>query len=102
MKDDDFLFSLYSNDLIYIESAKEIVLHTIKESTLPSDYNIKKGFLYYKGTHGRNATLTVVNHDGTYTKGSMGAKGLLCLKKCTVDVLGNIHYVKKERRLGFK
>ena len=102
MKEDDFLFSLYPNDLIYIESAKEIVLHTIKESTLPSDYNIKKGFLYYKGTHGRNATLTVVNHDGTYAKGSMGAKGLLCLKKCTVDVLGNIHYVKKERRLGFK
>ena len=77
VRDEDFLFSLYPNDLIYIESLSPVSFHTA-------------------------ASLTVLNHDNTYVKEGLGIKTIGKLQKCTVDVLGNIHYVQKEKRLGFK
>lgn len=44
----------------------------------------------------------VTNHDNSYEKEGLGIKTLLRLEKCEVDVLGNISFVKKEKRQGFR
>ena len=50
MKEDDFLFSLYSNDLILVERDKPICFSLMHEdSTLPKKYETKKELVYYKG-----------------------------------------------------
>lgn len=102
MRDEDFLFSLYPNDLIYIESPTPISFHTVKGCPLVPKIERKEMFLYYRKAGISTASITVLNHDNTYVKESLGIKTIAKLQKCTVDVLGNIHYVQKEKRLGFK
>ncbi|MBR2223374.1 MAG: type II CRISPR RNA-guided endonuclease Cas9, partial [Christensenellaceae bacterium] len=49
MKDDDFIFSLYPNDLICVTHKNEITLtKNNKDSSLPEKYSKKTEFLYYK------------------------------------------------------
>ncbi len=58
--------------------------------------------MYYKGADIKGVSITVINHDNSYEIKSMGIKTLLQLEKCEVDVLGNISFVKKEKRQGFR
>jgi CRISPR-associated endonuclease Csn1 len=102
MKDDDFIFSLYSNDLIYVEHKKGLSFTKVNaKSKLPATIERKGEFVYYKGTGITIGTMTVINHDNSYKIASLGAKTLLKLEKCQVDVLGNISKVGNELRLGF-
>lgn len=103
MDDKDFVFSLYPNDLIKVKSKnnKEFSLVN-KDSTIAKNISSKEFFCYYKSTGISNATITVINHDNTYTIPSLGVKGLLSIEKYQVDVLGNITKVTKEKRMGFK
>lgn len=101
MKDDDFLFSLYPNDLIYVESPRPISFHAAEGSTLIPSITRKKIFLFYKNADISTASISVINHDNTYRKKSLGIKNIGKLAKYTVDVLGNIHCITKEKRLGF-
>lgn len=73
-----------------------------KESTLAKNYSGNNIFVYYKKTGISTATITVINHDNTYVLNSLGVKTLLSIEKYTVDVLGNITNVKKEKRMGFR
>lgn len=101
--DRDFLFSLYPNDLIYMESSRLTSFHTEKNSTVtPAKIHRKEMFLYYRKAGISSASIYVINHDGTYIKESLGIKTIRTLKKCTVDVLGHIRFVKKEKRQGFR
>lgn len=102
MKDEDFLFSLYPNDLIYIESLSPVSFHTVKGCTLVPKIERKEMLLYYRKAGISTASITVLNHDNTYVKESLGIKTIGKLQKCTVDILGNVHYVQKEKRVGFK
>lgn len=102
MRDEDFLFSLYPNDLIYIESLSPVSFHTVKGCTLVPKIERKEMLLYYRKAGISTASITVLNHDNTYVKESLGIKTIGKLQKCTVDILGNVHYVQKEKRLGFK
>ncbi|TAE81879.1 MAG: type II CRISPR RNA-guided endonuclease Cas9 [Alphaproteobacteria bacterium] len=96
MRDEDFIFSLYKNDLVRIRRKSEEILG------------------YYNGTDISSASIELVMHDkGNFLpdkKGKnkknpwrgIGVKTLLGFEKYTVDVLGNISKepVAKEVRCG--
>lgn len=84
MKDDDFVFSLYPNDLIRFQREKD-----------------KDEFMYYKKAGISTASISVESHDRSCSIPSLGVKTLLLLEKWEVDVLGDRNRVKKENRQYF-
>ncbi|MDY6296440.1 MAG: type II CRISPR RNA-guided endonuclease Cas9 [Schwartzia succinivorans] len=106
MREEDFLFSLYPNDLIWIENKKGIKVNLpnklAKNSSLTASRVQKEGFFYYKGMNIANAQFDVVVHDGTYRQESLGVKTLTKMEKWTIDVLGGeVNRVSREQRQGF-
>lgn len=105
MDEKDFLFSLYPNDLIYVESKKEMIFkippQKRKNSTLEPEFSCHKIFGYYQGTDRYAGAIDILTDDGAYLDHGQGVKRLLKIKKYQVDVLGNIHLVKKEIRRKF-
>lgn len=89
MNDKDFLFSMYPNDLLYIESRKGIKLKTKKGSSKQEQIVRKTGLYYFKGLNISSNALSIITHDHSYEQSSLGGKTLSCLKKYTVDALGN-------------
>ncbi len=104
MRDEDFLFSLYPNDLIRIRSTRNMTLNLEhKKSDLPAAVTVPRGeevFLYYKGMDVSTAVLNGITHDDTYSFRSIG-KTMQAIEKYEVDVLGNITKVGKEKRIGY-
>ncbi len=102
MDEKDFLFSLYSNDLIYVKHRKGIDLKkTRPESTLPDTLPGTDFLLYYICTDRNGGKIDVVTHDNSYKLHHLGVQTLVCLEKYTVDVLGEYHKVEKETRRRF-
>lgn len=103
MRDEDFIFSLYPNDLLKVTAKKPMTWTVCNEkSSLPKTRQENECFCYYVSAGISVATLTVINHDKTYSIKSMGIKTLLKLEKYQVDVLGRRHLVKHEKRQGFQ
>lgn len=103
MDDKDFIFSLYPNDLIKVTSVSECVFSLVNDkSTLPPKTSAREFFVYYKNASISTASITVINHDNTYKISSLGVKTLQKIEKYQVDVLGNYHKVKKEKRQYFR
>ena len=103
MNDENFLFSLYPNDLIHIVSKRDIKFSLVnKEATLAKNLITNDIFVYFRKSSISTASITVINHDNTYTIPSLGVKNLLLLEKCQVYVLGNISKSGKEKRMGFR
>lgn len=102
MSDDNFVFSLYPNDLIKVTHKKEIKLSKcFKESTLPESVNCKETMFYYVSAGISVASICCITNDNTYTVKSLGIKTLESIEKYTVDVLGEYHPVRKEERQRF-
>ena len=102
MKDEDFVFSLYSNDLVRFKHKKEVKFAKVnKDSELPDELLTKESIVYYKSANINTGAIGVINNDNTYTVKSLGVKTLQKLEKCQVDILGNISLVKKEKRQFF-
>ncbi len=99
MDDKDFLFSVYPNDLIYVESNSKFKLKKITDKSVIKEK--KSTLLYYIKSSINTASITVINHDKTYKLESLGIKKLSKIKKCQIDVLGNVHFVEKEKRQDF-
>lgn len=89
MDDKDFLFSMYPNELLYIERQKEIKLKTKKGSSRQKEIARKAGLYYFKWLDIASGNLFIITHDNGYEQPSLGGKTLSCLKKCTVDALGD-------------
>ncbi|MCL2195319.1 MAG: type II CRISPR RNA-guided endonuclease Cas9 [Oscillospiraceae bacterium] len=105
MKDDDFLFSLYPNDLVRIEGKKSVGMKRVRKESkrLAEKVEFNDGvFAYYQGTDIANAQIKIITHDNTYVQGSLGVKTLVSLEKYSVDLLGNATRVGRETRLDFK
>ena len=101
MKDEDFLFSLYPNDLIRVRHKSGIKLTKVrKESTLPESRIVNDELLYYRGSDITSGSILLINHDNTYTV-RLGIKTLPSIEKYTVDVLGDYHRIEKEVRQRF-
>lgn len=102
MKEEDFVFSLYPNDLIRVQSKKDMVFaKTQKESDLPDKFSTRDILVYYKGANISTAAIAVVNNDNSYKIEGLGVKTLMDIEKYQVDVLGNYYKVSKEKRLSF-
>ena len=89
MDDKDFLFSMYPNELLYSESRKGIKLKTKKGSSRQEEIARKAGLYYFKWLNIAANALFIITHDHSYEQPSLGGKTLSCLKKYTVDALGN-------------
>ena len=104
MNDENFVFSIYPNDLIKYYSKKTISLNNKNgDSTLPPKKEVKGEdgiFLYYKGFDVSTALIGGITHDGVYEIRSIG-KTSLKLEKYEVDVLGNYRRIEKEARRDF-
>ena len=102
MDEKDFLFSLYPNDLIKIEAEKEISFLLVNpDSDLLKEIKSNQIFAYYVKTGIANGSIKVITNDNCYQKLSLGVKTLKSMKKYQVDVLGEVHPVKKEVRQKF-
>lgn len=89
MDDRNFLFSMYPNDLIYVERKEVFELTAPKDSSLDPTISKTKGFFYYRSFDSGTGSFKIYTHDRSYFKKSLGGKTLSCLKKYTVDALGN-------------
>lgn len=89
MDDKDFLFSMYPNELIYVERKEVFELTAPKNSSLDPTIFKTKGFFYYRSFNSNTGSFKIYTHDSSYYKESLGGKTLSCLKKYTVDALGN-------------
>ena len=102
MDDKNFVFSLYHNDLIKITDKDPIKLK-VKEGyqgTLQHEIERNGVFLYYAGADINSAGIKFKSHEGVY-KGRKGIKSIVRIEKYTVDPLGNVHKVGKEKRMRF-
>ncbi|MBQ9486046.1 MAG: type II CRISPR RNA-guided endonuclease Cas9 [Clostridia bacterium] len=97
----EFLFSLYKNDLIYFEHKKGINLTKTNSKNKDDRIMRVKGHLYYNSINISTGGAEFFTHDNSYEIGGLGVLTLKKLQKCSVDVLGNITFVKKEKRQGF-
>lgn len=95
-----FLFALQPYDLVEVEHKSEIVLTKTDKSG--EKISGKKFLLYYRGFNVHTGGCLLHNHDNSYLIGGLGIKTLKSLKKCNVDMLGNISYVKNEVRQDLK
>lgn len=102
MAEKDFLFSLYKYDLIRITSSREIRLKSKREeSTLEKEYKTKSELLYYCSTDIHTNSITCIDNCNAYEIRGLGIRNLLVIEKFSVDILGNISRVNKEKRTGF-
>lgn len=103
MNDEDFIFSLYPNDLIMVKSKKDIKMSlNFKNSTLPKEHFSQDELFYFCGANISGASITVSTHDSAYILQSLGIKSLLSIEKYETDILGNCHKIGREKRRGFK
>lgn len=103
MKDNDFIFSLYPNDLIKITAKKDMKFSLVnKESGLPKNKYANEVLVYYSAADISNASISVIMHDNAYKFRGCGIKSLVKLEKYTVDPLGNVSKVNREKRMYFK
>ena len=102
MDEKDFQFSLYNNDLVFIERDSPISFSlTNEKSTLPSKFSTEKTFAYYQKGNIANAAIKVETPDGAYVFNSLTLNTVRKIEKYQVDVLGNYTLVKKEKRQNF-
>lgn len=102
MDDKDFVFSLYPNDLIKVTAKKNMTLSVAqKDSTLQPKIERNNVFLYFVKAGITTASITVRTHDNSYVIPSLGVKTLEKIEKYTVDPLGNVRKVGKEKRMRF-
>lgn len=102
MDEENFLFSLCQNDLIYLER-KSAIKFKVKnsESTLEKEIVRNKGIVYFEGGDISTAAISVTTPEDAYFSRGLGFKTLQKVQKCQVDVLGNYTLVKKEKRQNF-
>ncbi len=103
MKEQDFIFSLYPNDLIYIEAKLPIEVKLAqKDSKLSARRSLlTQELLYYTGCNISNGKIVGCTHDNAYMF-DKGLKTLKSVKKLQVDALGYVSPVHQERRMPFK
>lgn len=97
MKEENFLFSLYPRDLIYIKKKNGIKL---KKSVLDEKQK-EECWAYFTGANISTVSISGISHDRSFEFEGLGIQSLEVFKKYSVDVLGNKFEVKSEKRLRF-
>ncbi|MDD2628272.1 MAG: type II CRISPR RNA-guided endonuclease Cas9 [Clostridia bacterium] len=105
MKDEDFIFSLYPNDLMYVKSKRGIKLTPMNKNSFKEDVTVEELFGYYNSSDISTASIQLTTHDRALYQRGIGVKTLTELKKYQVDILGSYTEVKipeKRMRFNFK
>ncbi|MGN0483099.1 MAG: type II CRISPR RNA-guided endonuclease Cas9 [Lachnospiraceae bacterium] len=97
MKEENFLFSLYSRDLVKFKHKKGMNATDVNENKLIFNEQI----VYYISSDIAGGKINGCSHDRSFSFRGLGIQSLDYLKKYQVDVLGNISEVKKEKRMRF-
>lgn len=95
--DSDFIFSLYSRDLVHVKSTKGI---KVKYND-GGQVSLNEMLSYYIGSDISTASINGIAHDSGFKFRSLGIQSLDLLEKCHVDILGTVSVIKKEKRLSF-
>ena len=98
-KEDNFLFSLYQNDVVYLEHKSGIPLTYIGDNTGVKKDNKLVG--YFNGSNIANGTIVVKGPDSSFYAEGVGIATLLKFEKMQVDYLGNLSKVKEKTRQTF-
>lgn len=97
MKNENFIFSLYPNDLFYFKHKQGMKGKTSHNEPCV----INEQICYFKGANISTASFAGILHDSGVLFEGLGIQRLLQLKKYQVDVLGNISEVRREMRRDF-
>jgi len=98
MQDEDFIFSLYPNDLVRFIHKSSVAATCWDKSKI----NLTDSYVYYIKANISTASISVESHDRSHSIPSLGVKSLVLLEKWNVDVLGKRNLIKKkESRLYF-
>lgn len=97
MEDRNFLFSLYSRDLIHVKSKKGVKTNLAAGGQILQ----KEIFAYFSVADISTASISGIAHDSSYKFRSLGIQSLELIEKCQVDILGEVSIVKSEVRMGF-
>ncbi len=99
MKEEDFLWSVYPNDLLYIEHKKDMKFTKVfKDAKIDAEMLINKAFVYYNSADISTASIKVITDDNSYMIRGLGIKTITNIQKYHVDVLGNKYKAEKESR----
>ena len=99
MKDEDFLYSIYPNDLLLVKSKRGMNFSRVSEKAdIEKKYFSNEELVYYIKADTAGGNITIITHDKSYTIKSLGIKTLESIEKYHVDVLGNIYKAPKEKR----
>ena len=97
MNDNNFLFSLYSRDLIKFKHKKGMNAIDVKGNKVIFNERV----VYYISSDIAGGKINGCSHDHSFSFRGLGIQSLEYLKKYQVDVLGNVSEVKKEKRMRF-
>lgn len=97
MEDNNFVFSLYSRDLIHVKRKKAIP--TILSSG--ATFEQEEFYAYFTGADISTVSIAGISNDNSFKFRGLGIQGLEIFEKCQVDILGNISVVRHENRQGF-
>lgn len=99
MSENDFIFSLYPNDVIYIEFPEAITLNSVSSSDTTE---IDRGYFLRGKVRTKAGTFEITTLDKQFTRTSIPFYSLTALYKCEVDSLGTIRKITTpEKRMEF-
>lgn len=88
MSDNNFIFSIYPEDLLYIEHKNDFIL-TSNNKENKMTWTVSNGYFYYIKANISTGVIGIENHDRSFSIGSFGIKTLKSIRKCEIDLLGN-------------
>ncbi len=99
MKDEDFLYSIYPNDLLKITHKKDMKFSLNQKGAAgEKELLTKEIFAYYTNADIATASIRIESHDNKYALKGLGVKTIPAIEKYHVDVLGNIYKAPLEKR----
>lgn len=99
MSETDFLCSLYSNDIIYIEFPETVQLKSVSSA---DTIDVDQGYFLRGKVQIKSGTFEITTLDKQYTRTSIPFYSLYALYKCEVDPLGKIRRITTpEKRMHF-
>ena len=97
-----FEMSVYPNDLLKIESGKDIEMKIIKAdkaSNKGMTYSFTESLVYFNSFDTSTASINIEDATGCYFKHGLGIQGLKKITKCEIDVLGNVTEIKAKPKM---
>lgn len=97
MKEENFLFSLYPRDLVYLKKKNGIKL----KKSMNGEKQKEEVWAYFTSANISTASIAGIAPDRSFEFEGLGIQSLEIFKKYHVDVLGRKYEVKNEKRLRF-